>query len=47
VDHPTKEKIATGGIMNAVNQAPLRIDTTQHQMHAVMMAMTIVYKEKE
>jgi len=39
VQHPTTESIAVGGIMNARNEAPLRIDTTQHQMHAVMMAL--------
>jgi UDP-N-acetylmuramoyl-tripeptide--D-alanyl-D-alanine ligase len=43
VEHPTDEAIAVGGVMNAVNQSPLRIDTTQHQMHAVMMAMAEVY----
>jgi len=39
INNPTNEKIAIGGIMNAKNRAPLRIDTTQHQMHAVMMAL--------
>ena len=41
--HPTDEKIAIGGIMNAKNLAPLRIDTTQHQMHAVMMALETLF----
>lgn len=45
VKHPTEETVAVGGIMNAVDLAPLRIDTTQHQMHALMMALTTVYKE--
>jgi hypothetical protein len=45
VDNPTSELIAIGGIMNARDQAPLRIDTTQHQMHALMMAMTSVYRQ--
>jgi len=45
VKHPTDENIAIGGVMNAINQAPLRIDTTQHQMHAVKMALATIYKE--
>lgn len=44
VEHPTTEAIAIGGVMNAKNEAPLRIDTTQHQMHALMMALASVYK---
>mmetsp|Transcript_32012 Transcript_32012/g.52892 ORF Transcript_32012/g.52892 Transcript_32012/m.52892 type:complete len:512 (+) Transcript_32012:14-1549(+) len=39
VEHGTTEEIAVGGVMNARNEAPLRIDTTQHQMHAVVMAI--------
>ncbi len=30
---------ALGGIQNATNEAPLRIDVTQHQMHAVIFAL--------
>ena len=41
--HPTTETIAVGGVMNAKNEPALRIDTTQHQMHAVVMAMSSVY----
>lgn len=41
--HPTNEAMAVGGVMNAKNQAPLRIDTTQHQMHAVILALNHVY----
>jgi UDP-N-acetylmuramoyl-tripeptide--D-alanyl-D-alanine ligase len=43
VKNPTSEKIAVGGIMGASNEADLRIDTTQHQMHALIMALTTVY----
>lgn len=43
LNHPTNEEIAIGGVMNARNLAPLRIDTTQHQMHALMMALNTVY----
>ena len=45
--HETQEKIAIGGIMNAKNKAPLRIDTTQHQMHALMMALDTLFPEDE
>ena len=44
--HPTDENIAIGGIMNAKNKAPLRIDTTQHQMHAVMMALETLFSKE-
>jgi len=43
VRNPTDEKIAVGGVMNARDLAPLRIDTTQHQMHAVMMALETLF----
>ena len=45
--HPTDETIAIGGVMNARNLPALRIDTTQHQMHALIMALEIVYPEGE
>lgn len=48
--HPIKggeggddDPLAMGGIMSSKNDAALRIDTTQHQMHAVMMAMEFLY----
>lgn len=43
VKHPTSEKIAIGGIMGSKDGGDLRIDTTQHQMHALIMALTTVY----
>lgn len=43
LDNPTAEEIAIGGVMNARNEAELRIDTTQHQMHAVAMAIDSLY----
>ena len=46
VQFPTDEAIAIGAVMNAKNEASLRIDTTQHQMHAVMMAMDTLYSNK-
>jgi UDP-N-acetylmuramoyl-tripeptide--D-alanyl-D-alanine ligase len=46
VEHPTDEAIAIGGVMNAQHESTLRIDTTQHQMHAVMMAMDTLYSDR-
>jgi hypothetical protein len=46
VKHPTDDILAIGGVMNARNQAPLRIDTAQHQMHALIMAVDVIYKEE-
>lgn len=46
VENPTDENIAIGGVMNARNLAPLRIDTTQHQMHAVMMALETIFVDE-
>ena len=42
--NPTDDPIAVGGIMNHRKEAPLRIDVTQHQMHAVILALTNIYK---
>ena len=47
VEHPTTEKIALGGVMNAKYLAPLRIDVTQHQTHALMMALESVYLDPD
>ena len=41
--HRTRDPLAVGGIMNHCRQAPLRIDVTQHQMHAVILALKYVY----
>jgi len=52
VDNPTDDPLAIGGVMNAKRSGPfspsdtkheLRIDVTQHQMHAVTMALEYVY----
>jgi hypothetical protein len=37
--HPTRDPLAVGGIMNHHQQSLLRIDLTQHQMHAVILAL--------
>ena len=42
---PTFDKLAIGGIMNHRKESPLRIDVTQHQMHAVILARKYVYGE--
>lgn len=41
--HRTNDPWAIGGIMNHEAEAPLRIDVTQHQMHAVILALKYVY----
>ncbi|MBU0981185.1 hypothetical protein KKC94_00665 [Patescibacteria group bacterium] len=35
--------LAKGGVMNAADEPLLRIDVTQHQMHAVILALEFVY----
>jgi hypothetical protein len=45
VSNPTDDAEAIGGIMNMKNDAPLRIDVTQHQMHAVILALNLYFGE--
>ena len=40
-----EEGLERGGITNAANESDLRIDVTQHQMHAVTMALEWVYSQ--
>ncbi len=42
---PTSDPLAVGGVMNHRRQSPLRIDVTQHQMHAVILALENVYTQ--
>ncbi len=42
-NHTTSDKLAVGGIMNHKEESYLRIDVTQHQMHAVILAKKYVY----
>lgn len=42
---PTDDPQAIGGIQNHRKEAPLRIDVTQHQMHAVILALRYVFTE--
>ena len=44
--HPTSVKYAVGGVMlRAADWPNLRIDMTQHQMHAVILARRFIYKQ--
>jgi len=42
-NNPTTDTLAIGGVMNHKEEAPLRIDVAQHQMHAVILALKYVY----
>lgn len=42
-DVPPDDPLAVGGIQNHAEEAPLRIDVTQHQMHAVILALEYVF----
>ncbi len=42
-NHTTDDKMAIGGVMNHRSEPPLRIDVTQHQMHAIILALRYVY----
>ena len=43
--HPTTDPRAVGGVMNAKDDPVLRIDVTQHQTHAVLLARRYIYRE--
>ena len=42
-NHKTKRPIARGGVQNHRSRPDLRIDVTQHQMHAVVLALKYIY----
>jgi UDP-N-acetylmuramoyl-tripeptide--D-alanyl-D-alanine ligase len=42
--HPTTDPRAVGGALNVADEPLLRIDTTQHQMHAVILARRFIYR---
>lgn len=42
-DHPPASKLAIGGVMNHRAESPLRIDVTQHQNHAIILARRYLY----
>ena len=41
----TDDPKAIGGVMNSKSYPKLRIDVTQHQMHAVILARRFIYKK--
>ncbi|MCB1155116.1 hypothetical protein KDL45_15775, partial [bacterium] len=43
--HRTDDPIAVGGVMNHRSEAPLRIDVTQHQSHALLLALQHLYSD--
>lgn len=47
VQNPTRDPLAMGGVMNAKNEGTLRIDVTQHQTHALVLAMRHLYPGPE
>lgn len=42
-ENPTTDPRAVGGVMNGDDDPHLRIDVTQHQMHALLLARDFVY----
>ena len=40
------DALAVGGVQNSADEAPLRVDTTQHQMHAVILARRYYLKQR-
>ncbi len=42
-DSKITDPLAIGGIMNHKQEAPLRVDVVQHQMHAVILALNSIY----
>jgi UDP-N-acetylmuramoyl-tripeptide--D-alanyl-D-alanine ligase len=44
-ENPTDDPLAIGGHMNHKRQAPLRIDVTQHTLHAQLLALQYDYTE--
>lgn len=44
-NNPPKTELALGGVMNERNGPLLRIDVTQHQSHALILALKYFYKE--
>jgi len=44
-DHPTVDPKAVGGVMNSAASPVLRIDVTQHQMHALLLTRRFVHKQ--
>jgi len=45
-ERATRDRLAIGGVLNHASEAPLRIDVTQHQMHAVVLVLDHVYTDE-
>jgi len=45
IDNQPQAELAIGGIMNAKNDPVLRIDVTQHQAHAMILAKNFIYSK--
>ncbi|MCM2325557.1 MAG: hypothetical protein NDI94_03780 [Candidatus Woesearchaeota archaeon] len=45
--NPPTDEYAVGGIMNAENDPVLRIDVTQHQLHAMLLAKEYVFNDEK
>lgn len=43
ITHKTSDPLAIGGVMNAEDDPVLRIDVTQHQLHALLLARRFIY----
>jgi hypothetical protein len=43
--HPDYFPRAAGGVMNSKSDPVLRVDVTQHQMHAVILACRYIYQK--
>jgi len=44
--HPQYFPRAAGGVMNSKSDSDLRVDVTQHQMHAVILARRFIYRSE-
>jgi hypothetical protein len=42
--HRTSDPLAVGAILNEPNRPTMRLDVTQHQMHAVLLALDSIYQ---
>lgn len=45
LQHPTQDPRAVGGVMNGASDPVLRIDVTQHQLHAMELARRFVFRD--
>jgi len=41
------DRLSIGGVMNSAKDKNLRVDVTQHQMHAVILALRYIYKKPD